>query len=280
MSTKGVTYAVCATPRSGSNLLCDLLASSKDMGSAKEIFNIRSMVLPFVRENPICRNGSADSIDLGAYLDQVRAVMAGWNGAFGVKLMIEQARPFFSAPPVEALLREARYIWLVRRDIVAQAVSWHIALQTGRWDTLPEDPTDLRGRPPRRPLSEVEYDRDAIGELARKIALQNGLWLRFFSVNRYDFKQVAYEDLLEDPHGICAEICDYCGVETDHRFSLEDASLHRQTTEVNARFIERFRRTAPSRLRANRRLRELEVEGVTFTLSKPKPARRARSHAT
>src|SRR5207253_1853027 len=119
------------------------------------------------------------------YLDRAVEVFSERDGIFGIKLMFGQLRPFIELGPVRQLLSKCRCIWLLRRDVVAQAVSWYIALQTGEWTRRAEaaDGSD-RQRPGR---GDVEYDYGQIRQCLDDILTDNAQWLEFFSVNEIDF---------------------------------------------------------------------------------------------
>src|SRR5436309_2455443 len=120
-------YAVCTTPRSGSNLLCDLLEGSREMGCPREFFNLQSFVVPFAEHHGLIEDSR---VPFDRYLDQVVDVFSTSNGVFGTKLLFDQFEPYMALASVRSFLKSCKFIWLIRKDVVAQAVSMYIANAT------------------------------------------------------------------------------------------------------------------------------------------------------
>ena len=146
-------YFICATPRSGSTLLCGLLTSSGVAGRPASYFN-RQGLHDYAQDWGITRprDGRIDET-------YVRAALAAGkppNGVFGGRIMAESlpeligdlaaADPGSAGTDLERLsarFGRLKFVHLRRRDVVAQAVSWAKALQTHYWhaDEAPARPT-------------------------------------------------------------------------------------------------------------------------------------------
>jgi LPS sulfotransferase NodH len=175
------TYLVCATPRSGSTLLCAVLASTGRAGRPEEFFEARceSGIPRRPREYfkaasglPLARVPDVDPptppySDLRAVMRWrehfERSLRAGStpNGVFGAKVMwmhLSDLARFAGTPRAEVLERlfpDATFVWVRRADRVRQAISLWKAMQTQVWRAEAERPT----APP-------FYDRAAIDHLA------------------------------------------------------------------------------------------------------------------
>ncbi|MET0939026.1 MAG: Stf0 family sulfotransferase, partial [Gaiellaceae bacterium] len=129
---------VCATPRTGSTMLANVLAATGSVGLALEHFNQHS--LP--PEAPI---------RLGDFLVERTGKMHGTR-VFGLKLIWYQldlvltrlkalrgADRLADGQLIAAVFPEPHYLWITRDDVVAQAVSWWRAKITRVWrdDDLP-----------------------------------------------------------------------------------------------------------------------------------------------
>src|SRR3954470_3229203 len=156
------SYLVCATPRSGSTLLCRALGQTGVAGRPEEYFEARRDTgrPPAPRDYFI----GAEGIDLdallgrdhslppapdhsslagvGDYADHVAAALERGttaNGVFGAKVMWGHLSDFSAlaggAPPelFNRLFGRPRYVWVSRRDRVRQAVSLWKAIQTQAW---------------------------------------------------------------------------------------------------------------------------------------------------
>jgi LPS sulfotransferase NodH len=134
MSTT-LSYVVCATPRSGSSLLCEALSFTGVAGYPNDYF----WNLPFW----LAQWGVTDFAGFAKGLLQ-EAVTA--NGVFGSKLMWDQVEvvceQFASllslrdAAPREVLgaaFPNLHYIWLTRRDKLRQGISYYRAMETKVW---------------------------------------------------------------------------------------------------------------------------------------------------
>ena len=116
------TYAIMFTPRSGSTWLADLLGATPGLGHPTELFNP-------LRMRPVAQACGAGS--LAEYLDAVPRARVD-QGVFGFKITYPQMRMTFGPETAFAdAFRDARFFWLIREDIVAQAVSGSRMVQTG-----------------------------------------------------------------------------------------------------------------------------------------------------
>ena len=178
------SYFVCATPRCGSWFLCGLLASTAVAGRPHEWFwrDTRTSL------ERLWRVGGDE------YVELVLAAGTTPNGVFGAKVM-------FGALPDLTPFPDRRFIWMRRRDRVAQAVSFARAAQSGHWHHW--DP------PPR---CVPKYRFDAIDVLASEIKELEQSWRRWFDESGVAPLEVAYEDLAAQPSGETARVLDFLGL--------------------------------------------------------------------
>ncbi len=236
MNTK--TYVICTTARSGSNLLCDLLTSSKMMGNPKEILNLDSMLRPFCERHNLFENDA--QISMNHYLNYAIDKLSSKNNIFGMKVLFDQLEPFLKSEAVKQFLQTSQFIWLVRRDVVAQAVSMYIARVTDEWTSMNEQKNLEQENKNRR--EEVQYDGKKIGDFVKYLTQKNLKWLEFFAINQVNYMQVYYEDILINPNRVCQNICQFCEVEPEYKFSLSNARFKKQGNELNERLAATFRK--------------------------------------
>jgi LPS sulfotransferase NodH len=232
-------YLVCATQRSGSTLLCELLMDTGVAGRPYEFFEaMRDTGVPphprdflegleglEVQRDPRPPDAPpysslAGVADYREHLARTFAQGTTANGVFGAKLMFNQLAelhalagqlPEFAGLEVHALLErlfgEPRYIWVFRRDTVRQAVSMWKALQTRRWRAAGAE----RGPEPTR--TAPEYRFEVIDHLVRRFEAEEQGWRRFFSAHNIEPLMIAYEDqLAADPDGTIERALDWIGV--------------------------------------------------------------------
>src|SRR2546423_7223062 len=135
-------YVVCTIPRSGSNLLTDGLRDTRRAGMPKQFF------LPKAKSRYVEEIGIDPAVDYAAYVRAIVNTKVTHNEVFGFKLMswylddflarLREAHGFGNSTPSDLeLLRGAfpclRFLRIVRRHKLRQALSTARALQTGLW---------------------------------------------------------------------------------------------------------------------------------------------------
>lgn len=228
------SYLVCGTPRSGSWLLCGLLASTGVAGRPHEWFWSET-------EEANRRAWSVEGF--ADYLARVRDAGTTPNGVFGSKLMwgyltdfLARLKQLGEASSDRSLIARhfpaPRFVWVRRDDIVAQAVSWAKAVQTGRWHHW-----DGRGS-----ASAPAYDRAQIDELVREAAGHDAGWRAWFAANEIEPFVIRFEDLVADSVSTTRAVLDFLGVAAGE---VPVAELTVKSSDgVNDEWIARYRRTS------------------------------------
>ncbi|HYZ82662.1 MAG TPA: Stf0 family sulfotransferase [Solirubrobacteraceae bacterium] len=229
-------YLVCATQRSGSTLLCELLKDTGVAGRPEEYFEaVRDTGVPphprdFLDGLPPMGLGIDDDpappaapeysalsgvTDYREHLRRTFARGTTANGVFGAKLMFNQLAELHAlAGPLpeyagldtgallERLFRGPRYIWISRRDTVRQAVSMWKALQTRSWRDGNGD-----GR-----RSSPVYRFEGIDHLVRRFSADEAGWRSFFARHGITPLRLSYEEDLErDPEGTIRRVLGWIG---------------------------------------------------------------------
>lgn len=234
------SYLVCATPRSGSTLLCGLLESSGVAGHPASYFDPRGLQ-EYADRWGIDRSsdGRIDDVFMRAALTAGRTP----NGVFGGRVMAETMPGLIvdlaaaSGPRssdldlLRAQLGRVQFVHLRRGDVVAQAVSWARSLQTHYWH--PGEVIAPGGQDPR-------YDADLIGELVARIETLEAAWATWFAGQEIVPYEVIYEELAADPPGTVAEILSRLGFQVPLDRQLE-TSHRRQADHVNADWIRAYK---------------------------------------
>ena len=165
-------YAICSEHRSGSTLLCRLLASTGKLGRPDEFFRHTEFSHRLEREP--------------ALLAEVRARASTPNGVYGIKLFTQQFDVTAKARWTERL-PGLFFVHLERRDLLGQAISLARALQTEQYVA-----EEASRREPR-------YDRRLIARHLGRIADGHARWRRFFARNGIEPVWLVYEELVADP---------------------------------------------------------------------------------
>jgi LPS sulfotransferase NodH len=190
-------YAILFIARSGSTWLADLLSRQGDLGKPREYFN-PTMIARFAEE--------MGSNTLGDYLALLRRKRATPNGVFGLKMSLPQLDLLSGDARIETLFAGWSWIYLRRRNAVAQAVSLYKARASGAYQRRRNDAAELRRR-----LDEadarVPYDAGAIEERLQEIVASESAAERFFESCRMAPLRLLYEDMMAtDPSAIVATV--------------------------------------------------------------------------
>jgi LPS sulfotransferase NodH len=214
------SYIICGTPRTGSTLLCGLLASTKAAGDPNSFF-MRNIDPAWARQLGLPARGSLSDAEYGAaYLKAAIRAGKGETEMFGLRLMRQDLEDLstligwvFPGLPsdrarLEAAFGDILYIHLAREDKLAQAVSMVKAEQTGLWHVAPDGTELERLAPPKDP----EYDFQRIASKVAQLERYDAAWLTWFEAQGIVPLRIGYERLSANPAEALAVICDALGV--------------------------------------------------------------------
>lgn len=196
------TYSIAFTARSGSTEICNILAKL-GLGAPTEYFQ-----RPFVQDSEkVAIAGGFNS----AFADFVARNSVG--GVFGSKMSHDQRAQIEGEiracnPKVTGLsdyLPNHRWIWLKRRDKVAQAVSLCRAETSGIWHELEGDD----------PLGRSEFGYDFLFLLSRleMLCINDLTWELYFDEHHEIPLIVYYEDFFAHPKTHLVQIIEFLGLD-------------------------------------------------------------------
>jgi trehalose 2-sulfotransferase len=216
-----VRYAVCALPRSGSSLLCELLFTTALAGAPAEYFD------PALRKQ-FSRRWGTDSLD--AYLRALLARKTGPNGVFGFKAHFFQLAETFPGASLEEALPGLRHVYITRNDRLRQAISWLRALQTHKWASDHEVPV-------RQP--EV-FRREQIDNLIAGVVERERRWEMFFADSGIEPLRITYEDLVAAPEDTVVAVLGHLGLEHAGSIPVGTPTLRRQADDLTGDWVSRY----------------------------------------
>lgn len=221
------TILICFTNRSGSTYLGELLASTGRVGKAREFLNA-PMVERISREHGIR--------SFAGYLRHL-ATTFGREGVLSMKVGIGQLAGLAESGLLDRFLPNPGFVFVERADLLAQAVSWEVARQSGAWTSEQEA------------TGEPRYDFAAIDARIDAITHENALFRQFFAKNGLGFSHVLYEHLVDDVEGTIARIGRDLGMDGLSP-SPEAVRLERQASDLNRQFAEHYQeqRIGPGQL--------------------------------
>lgn len=214
-------YIICGTPRTGSTLLCNLLASTKTTGTPDSFYG-RKFMSWWAEEWGLPGRDTMSERDFNiAYLKAAVAAGKGGTGIFGLRLMRENLdelsaildQIFPQLPSDRARLERAfgriLYIHLSREDKLAQAISLVKAEQTGLWHIAPDGTEIERLAPPEEP----HYDFARINREVVELESYDTAWNSWFDAQGIEPLRISYEIISANPAAVLIGICDALGVQ-------------------------------------------------------------------
>jgi LPS sulfotransferase NodH len=212
---------LAVTPRSGSTLLGEWLNSVGGLGQPDEYFNPKP---DYPLEIWSARLRAFTTAD---YLDRLVRCRQS-NGVFSLKVDLPRLLPFLGTDG--ALLTELspNFVYLCRRDLVAQAVSLHRAAVEDRWNTG------------QKATREAEFDLTAIADWIQHLTGMMASWEAFFSVHRITPLRLIYEDMVADPAGTVDRVADFVAADCLDRSALS-TRYARQSDALSREWAERVR---------------------------------------
>ena len=183
MAAHGIDRCVIVTGsfRAGTSFICSLLAANGMAGIRTEHFNKLDLIFHDPDE------------DFQNQLEQI--FMSATDGLFVTKIMwphrnaLAQYMGFDRAGSVElaAMFPRARWINVVRRDKVGQAISFWKAKVTDQWDQMGSD----------TPAPDPDYDFDYIRACYVELSAHDMLWQDFHALTGTEVRHILYEEFVE-----------------------------------------------------------------------------------
>jgi trehalose 2-sulfotransferase len=230
--TPSVSYLVCATPRSGSSLLCQLLSSTGLAGTPIEYFHHERM------EAFGERWGAAS---LGDYLDGLAEHHTGPGGVLGMKVHWGQYDRAIGDRDPRSLAANLRFVRIIRQDRLRQAISWVRALQTLRWSSQSKHVRDL---------PEV-FDAKAIEQKIARLEREEKCWDALFDRHAITPHSLTYEQLVEAPGPVVGQVLEFLGIDVPPGFSLAEPEHPRRLADDRSdEWVARYRDELTSRSRS------------------------------
>ncbi|MBR8827144.1 MAG: sulfotransferase [Gomphosphaeria aponina SAG 52.96 = DSM 107014] len=199
-----LSYAVITTPRSGSTFLCEALKSTNIAGYPVEHLRQPSAILAVH-----CH------FDYLRYLKIMMTHKVTENGVFGTKFIshflevLETKTSLNFEKIVNTYI--SKFVYLVRRDKVAQAVSVVMAKKTNVWHIFNQE-TEQEYQARLNDLDVEENDLEEVRKYYENILEQEAYLENLFQVYNISPLIVEYEQLLADPDGEIQKILRYLGV--------------------------------------------------------------------
>lgn len=263
--TPMLSYLVCATPRSGSTLLCQALSQTGVAGQPEEYFEalhrsgrprrpheyfdperhaniverlaFREMPDGVAKPNPLWHPETYDQ-----YLTWALEEGTTPNGVFGAKIMWGYLGDFaellrgiegMAGRPLPELLGRAfpglRYIQITRENKIRQAVSLWKAVQTQAWKAGDEVERSV----------ELVFSFRAINYLVRLLTAHDASWDAYFLGLGYEPLKLTYEELAESTDAVVRRVLAHLGIPAPADLVVGRPRLSVQADQISEEWVRR-----------------------------------------
>ncbi|MEX0368902.1 MAG: Stf0 family sulfotransferase [Ruegeria sp.] len=239
---------ICTTPRSGSTLLCKMLAATGVAGMPDSHFYVpsferwltvyeldettfasREAALQAIFEAALAR-GMANTDIFGLRMQR------GSFGFFVEQLSLLSPDHTNDVERIESVLGPTTFIHLSRQDRVGQAISWLRAEQTGLWHRRADGSELERLAPPKEP----RYDADAIARHVEELTSLDAEWEQWFEQEKLEPLRITYDALAAGPRKVLSGILSSIGCDhslAEHVYPPTAKLADRESHDWRQRFI-------------------------------------------
>jgi LPS sulfotransferase NodH len=217
------TLIFAMTARVGSTALMSIFKKIDAIGDMTEIFNARGVA------NMHSARLKADSfID---YIDKLKRSRK--SAIFGFKVAWQDFEFLVPNEMYKILFPNAKFVFLDRIDLEAQAVSVYAARATGLWHRKSGTQVEL-------PAS-VEFDVARINARAAELLKHKLNWCAFFQKHNILPLTIIYEIIRDNPISAVEAICAYVDVVPEKRLNWDDSEIVRLDVPAFAELLRKYR---------------------------------------
>lgn len=211
-------YAICTSPRSGSNFLSQLLTSTGKLGRPLEYFNGPARRTLDHRDYPD---------DPESQLQAITRLGATANGVYAFKIFMNQ---FDQVAHLgwASRLPNLSFVYLERRDVLGQAISWARALQTGQYRSMSAS------------TGVAVYDSAQIRQCLSMILVEQARWRGYFALNGLQPLTIFYEEMVVAPQNTVDAVRDLVGLGGELLIDPAEINLVIQRDKTTVDWRDRF----------------------------------------
>lgn len=228
-----ISYAILTTPRSGSTYLCDLLDSTKIAGHPSEHLRLATQEL--------ARNCNFDYLRLLNNLMHYRTTS---NGVFGTKFIshflfeLQQTKPDFQ----QIFNSLDKFILLIRKDKVAQAVSLVLAQQTDVWHIYQSN--NEKSINYNSKLENIIINDALLEDVEQKCVVINNQEARLkqiLAAYKIQPLEITYEDLVADTQLQINQVLDFLEIAKPQHQILVNSKVKKMPSNISQEIIRQFK---------------------------------------
>ena len=280
------SYLICATPRSGSTLLCDALEDTGIAGRPAEHFEV--LLETGLPRQPRDYFQRSNDPEVWALLDdrEFQDVLGEYGGRYADDTALRD--PSWRPPDFEGLLAEALRKGTTENGVLGTKIMWayfrdfvRLARRTpGLEDVRPCDvpgavlpnlrahvwirrqDTTRQAVSLWKALQTQQWRRDsdeeaggrglrfsfaAVNHLKLRIDEHNAAWQGFFEECGVEPLKVVYEELIEDYEGTVLRLLDGIGVPIPENFAVEQPRMKRQADDLSEEWVSMYNERAAAK---------------------------------
>lgn len=209
---------LCFENRSGSNYLASLLRTSGKIHGLGEALNADTVIK------------RATNWEVNSFPEYFQRFVKSDKPEVGVKASWDQLLMLFRFG-IHTMFDGFKLIYVRRERSVAQAVSRHIAFQTGKWTSETKVAEAI----------EPEFDTANIALHLHAIQHSNQMFESIFQILDLDVHRVTYERLVFRPNQSARNVMKFLGHDLPDWKAKDDVRMKRQSNALNDAFVDRFR---------------------------------------
>ncbi|WP_181166006.1 MULTISPECIES: Stf0 family sulfotransferase [unclassified Mesorhizobium] len=213
-------YSICTSPRSGSNFLCQHLSSTGVLGHPLEYFNWRGRRFFNDPTFPECIVGQ---------VEKILTMGATPNRIYGLKIFAHQHDWISREIDWINALPNLHFVYLSRRDLLGQAVSWARAIQTGQYRS---------SQPANQP---AVFDAELIRRQLDVLVRERARWEMFYARTGIEPLRLEYELVVANPQDAVRKVADMMGLQLQPNQDFSKVVIQKQRDSINLEWAHRFK---------------------------------------
>jgi len=240
----GRAYLVCGDARTGSSLLAATLRATGRAGKPFEYFTRAEIDKPWMRAE-LRVPEDLPFVSFPDWRDYIVKAGSEMGGIFAASVhywqwphCVETFRTTSADSALGVLRRffpDLRLIWLTRRNIVAQAISHHVAMSTNIWNSR------LGGdKRPGESDRGAPYDFDRIEHQVQSVLAAQAGWRETLKGAEAITMALTYEELAADLAGAARRVCAFVGADLGAE-PIRPPGLEKQAGAWSVEMEQRFR---------------------------------------
>ncbi|MEM7673176.1 MAG: Stf0 family sulfotransferase [Verrucomicrobiota bacterium] len=209
------------TPRSGSTYLASLFERNSELKIGEHFRIVKGSL-----EQRIAKYNSKK------YDEYIRNIITDFsrNRVFGVKLDWIQFAPVYYLGAYRHYFQDNRFVYLTRSNLVKQAISGHIAAESGYYHSFYDNEDAVLN---------VAYDFDKIDKHLNHLLEMMRAWESFFAYEGITPLRITYEAIQEKPAEVMRQLFRFCEMD-DQSEIMTKTSVERVCSRLNEDFYMRF----------------------------------------